>query len=153
MAQDGSGRSWGTIALIVLGVLLLAPGACGLLFAGGTWIDHLARGTVRMGDYEEIVWILAQPGVMLGCLGLFVIAKASGRPGFIKAARFAGWFALVFTLAVSALVTWSTMLRGRGMDEGLSLAGIFLVAFLIGGLPGLLGLRNQQTPGQGDNAS
>ncbi len=149
MAQNGSGRSWGTIALMILGVLLLLPGACGLLFAGGTWLDHLSRGTARMGDYEEIVWILAQPGVMLGTLGLFVIAKAGGKPGFIKAARFAGWFALAFTIAVSAFVTWSTMLRGRGLDEGLSISGIFLVAFLIGGLPSLIWLRRNEPSERG----
>lgn len=136
--------SGGKIALIVLGALLLAPGACGLLFTGGTLMDHLSRGTGRMGDYEEIVWFLSQSGVMLGCLGLFVIAKAGGNPGFIKAARFAGWFGLAFTIAVSAFVIWSTMLRGRGLDEGLSLAGIFLLAFLIGGLPGLIGLRRNE---------
>ncbi|MCB1382085.1 MAG: hypothetical protein KDJ73_03975 [Notoacmeibacter sp.] len=147
----GNGLSVGRVLATIAGVLLLAPGTCGLLFSGGAWLEHLSRGTARFSDYEEIVWVLAQPGVMAGCLGLFVLAKSVGRPGYIKAARVGGWFALGFTLVVCAFVIYASSLRSRGMGEGLSMSGIFLIAFAIGGLPALIWLR-APAPSHGDQA-
>lgn len=149
--QAGNGMSIPRVLAIIAGVLLLLPGACGVLFSGGTFLEHLSRGTARFSDYEEIVWVFAQPGVMAGCLGLFVLAKATRRPGFVKAARIGGWFALVFSVLVIAFVIYASSLRGRGLGEGLSMGAIFLLAFMIGGFPGLIGLREPKAAESGQS--
>ena len=134
----------GRIALAVLGALLLLPGLCGAAFVGVAGVDHVSRGTLRFSGYEEIVWVIAQPYMMLGCLGLFVLAKTMKKPVLAKAARIGGWFALVLTVAACVFVLTASTRFG----EAATMALWFGFCFLIGGLPGLLiGRRADQEAG------
>lgn len=137
MEPQDSRLTHGRIVLAVLGGLLLLPGLCGAVFLGGTGVDHLNRGTVRFSDYEEIIWVLAQPSVMAGCLGLFILAKTMKKPALVKAARIGGWVALAVTAGACAFV----LVASTRLGEAATMALWFGFCFAIGGLPGLLAWR------------
>ncbi len=129
----------GRIALAALGGVLLLPGVCGVVSLGGGAMEHISRGSWRFSDYEEMLWLVAQPSLMLGCLGLFVLARATGKPGLMQAARLAGWAALAITVAVSAFITYAVYLRSGAVDmEAGSWILWFGFCFLVGGLPALM---------------
>ncbi len=139
MAEQKSSMTPRQIAALLVGILLLLPGLCGTFVFGANMFEHLSRLSFKFEDYEELVWIISQPSAVAGALGIFAIAKASGNPGWAKAARVAGWIALVITIISVAFVINAGRLRSStAMSEGIMMGGIFIVAFLICALPGLL---------------
>ena len=127
------------IWLIVLGIVMLLPGLCGAFFAGFGVFDHIRRATAQLADYEELVWIFAQPSVMLGCLGIFIVARSAHNVRYAQLAVYASVTALIFTLGIGAMFFASDIQR-RGSISGvtLTMCGIFVLAFAIGGLPALV---------------
>ena len=139
MESQESRLTLGRIALAVLGALLLLPGLCGAAFIGAASLEHVSRGTLRFSDYEEIVWVIAQPSLMAGCLGLFVLAKTMKKPALVKAARAAGWFALAATVVVCVFILYASR-----TGEGVPMALWFAFCFAVGGLPCLLMGRREK---------
>ena len=89
MEPQDSRLTPGRIALAVLGALLLLPGLCGAVFMGGLLFEHLDRKSLEMGEFDLLVWLIAQPSYHFGCLVLYFIARQRGPGPWQSAARIA----------------------------------------------------------------
>lgn len=131
------------IALAAIGGLLLLPGVCGAYFAGGTLLNQLSRQYMGLMDLEGLVWLIAQPSMMIGFLGFFLIAKATRSPRLAKAAYVTNWVAVAMTILLAAFIIYANSSSDRSAGAGPVLV-FFGGSLLIFVLPGLLAYRRAQ---------
>ena len=60
-----------TAILIVIGIILLLPGLCALIFGGMAWSDH---------SFEDVFNGFVTTGLVIGGLGILLIWYAIRRP-------------------------------------------------------------------------
>jgi hypothetical protein len=129
------------IALAAIGGLLLLPGLCGAYFAGGALLNQLSRPHMGLMDIEGLGWMIAQPSMMIGFLGFFLIAKATRSPRLAKAAYVMNWVAVAMTVLLAAFIIYANGSSDRSADAGGPVLVFFCGSLLIFVLPGLLAYR------------
>ena len=146
MEPQDSRLTPGRIALAVLGALLLLPGLCGAVFMGGLLFEHLDRKSLEMGEFDLLVWLIAQPSYHFGCLVLYFIARQRGPGPWQSAARIAALAGLLATILVIVLMVIALeKMPSAGILKGYAMfLAAFLGSFLVGGLPALLVGRREK---------
>ncbi|MGL4490780.1 MAG: hypothetical protein ACRCU5_15180 [Rhizobiaceae bacterium] len=88
------------VFLIIIGIALLLPGMCGLVYVGAMLQYYFEFN--RHDQYDLLVYLASVPGIHLGCLGLWILLKDSKN----NFARGLTMFAGVLGTLASLLFIW-----------------------------------------------
>ncbi|MEE9375291.1 MAG: hypothetical protein V3V04_03035 [Rhizobiaceae bacterium] len=89
--------SWQKIALLILGILLLAPGLCGAFFVPFTAreIYDVAFLSKRPDLYFGAVPMISFPSLITGYIGAFLLSKAFPKPWLLRLRKWVGYLTVI----------------------------------------------------------
>ncbi|MEE9313181.1 MAG: hypothetical protein V3V02_00900 [Rhizobiaceae bacterium] len=96
--------SWQKIALLILGLVLLAPGLCGAFFVPITagQIYDVAFLSMRRDIYFGAVPMISFPSLIAGYLGIFLLSKTFPSPWLFRLRKWVGYLVIIGLLVFVA---------------------------------------------------